>query len=96
MSEQEISISELKQVRLDKLEELRELAIDPFGSRFERDSSAQQIQDNFDAMDGHRVKIAGRIMSKRRHGKAGFANLADLSGDIQLYFRKDDVGETNY
>ncbi len=96
MSEQEISISELKQVRLDKLEELRELAIDPFGSRFERNSSAQQIQDNFDAMDGQRVKIAGRIMSKRRHGKAGFANLADLSGDIQLYFRKDDVGETNY
>ncbi len=96
MSDQELSVSELKQVRLDKLQELRDLNIDPFGSRFERDSSALEIVDNFDAMDGKRVKLAGRIMSKRRHGKAGFANLRDLSGDIQLYFRKDDVGEASY
>lgn len=96
MSEQEMNISELKQVRLDKLGELRDLGIDPFGSRFERDANARQILDNFEAMDGQTVKIAGRIMSKRRHGKAGFANLQDLSGDIQLYFRKDDVGEANY
>lgn len=96
MSEQEMSISELKQVRLDKLGELREMGIDPFGSRFERDAAAQQIQDDFEAMDGQTVKIAGRIMSKRRHGKAGFANLQDLTGDIQLYFRKDDVGEEKY
>lgn len=96
MSDQELSVSELKQVRLDKLQELRDLNIDPFGGRFERDSNAQQIIDNFDTMDGKRVKLAGRIMSKRRHGKAGFANLRDLSGDIQLYFRKDDVGEASY
>ncbi|MDD4775876.1 MAG: lysine--tRNA ligase, partial [Syntrophomonas sp.] len=96
MSEQELSISELKKVRLDKLQELRDLQIDPFGSRFERDSSAQQIVDNFDTMEGQKVRLAGRIMSKRRHGKAGFANLLDLSGDIQLYFRKDDVGEADY
>ena len=96
MSEHEMSISELKQVRLDKLGELRDLGIDPFGSRFERDANAQQILDNFEAMDGQTVKIAGRIMSKRRHGKAGFANLQDLTGDIQLYFRKDDVGEAKY
>ena len=96
MSEQEMSISELKQVRLDKLGELRDLGIDPFGSRFERDSSARIIQDDFEKLDGQTVKIAGRIMSKRRHGKAGFANLQDLSGDIQLYFRKDDVGEDKY
>ncbi len=96
MSEQEMSVSELKQVRLDKLGELRDLGIDPFGSRFERDSSAQKIQDDFAALDGQTVRIAGRIMSKRRHGKAGFANLQDLSGEIQLYFRKDDVGEEKY
>ena len=96
MSEQEMSISELKQVRLDKLMELRELGIDPFGCRFERDASARQIQADFDRMDGQTVRIAGRIMSKRRHGKAGFANLQDLSGDIQLYFRKDDLGEEKY
>jgi len=96
MSEQEINVGELKQVRLDKLQELRELGIDPFGARFERDCSAQQIVDDFESMEGIKVKLAGRIMSKRRHGKAGFANLRDLSGDIQLYFRKDDVGEANY
>jgi len=96
MSEQEMSISDLKQVRLDKLGELREMGIDPFGCRFERDASAQKIQDEFETMDGQTVRIAGRIMSKRRHGKAGFANLQDLSGDIQLYFRKDDVGEEKY
>ncbi|MEA4924833.1 MAG: lysine--tRNA ligase [Syntrophomonadaceae bacterium] len=96
MSEQEMSISDLKQVRLDKLGELREMGFEPFGCRFERDASAWGIQDNFESMDGQTVRIAGRIMSKRRHGKAGFANLQDLSGDIQLYFRKDDVGEEKY
>ena len=96
MSEQEINVGELKQVRLDKLQELRELGIDPFGARFERDCSAQKILDDFDSMEGQKGRLAGRIMSKRRHGKAGFANLRDLSGDIQLYFRKDDVGEARY
>lgn len=96
MSEQEMSTSELRQVRLDKLEELRDTGIDPFGTRFERDSNAQQILDNFEAMEGQKVRLAGRIISKRRHGKAGFANLRDISGDIQLYFRKDDIGESKY
>jgi lysyl-tRNA synthetase class 2 len=96
MSEQEMSISELKQVRLDKLGELREMGIDPFGCRFDRDASAHKIHHDFETMEGQTVRIAGRIMSKRRHGKAGFANLQDLSGEIQLYFRKDDVGEAKY
>ncbi len=96
MSEQEMSTSELKQVRLDKLQELRDMGIDPFGTRFERDCNAQTIIDDFEAMEGQKVKLAGRIMSKRRHGKAGFANLRDLSGEIQLYFRKDDLGESLY
>jgi lysyl-tRNA synthetase class 2 len=96
MSEQELSINDLKQVRLDKLGELRDIGIDPFGSRYERDCTARKIHADFDQLNGQTVKIAGRIMSKRRHGKAGFANLQDLSGDIQLYFKKDDVGEEKY
>ncbi|MGE5389756.1 MAG: lysine--tRNA ligase [Deltaproteobacteria bacterium] len=96
MSEQEINASELKQVRLDKLDELRAAGVEPFGQKYERDAMAQQIIDNFDAMEGKQVRIAGRIMSKRRHGKAGFANLQDLSGQIQLYIRQDDVGEEKY
>ncbi|MEN6324899.1 MAG: lysine--tRNA ligase [Syntrophomonas sp.] len=97
MSEQDnLDISELKKVRLEKLQELKERGLDPFGQKFERDEMTANIKENCDAMDGKKVRIAGRIMSKRRHGKAGFANLQDLSGQIQLYFRKDDVGEDKY
>lgn len=96
MSEQEINASELKQVRLDKLDELRAAGVEPFGQKYERDTMTQQIIDSFDSMEGKEVRIAGRIMSKRRHGKAGFANLQDLSGQIQLYIRQDDVGEEKY
>ena len=94
--DQELDLNELKRVRLEKLEELRQMGVDPFGSRFERDADCQSILDNFEAMEGQNVSVAGRIMSKRRHGKAGFANLQDLSGTIQLYFRKDDLGEERY
>jgi len=96
MAEHEQNITELKKVRLEKLAELRDMEIDPFGKRFDRDSTARDIKDNFEDMEDKPVKIAGRIMSKRRHGKAGFANIQDLSGNIQLYFRKDDVGEDKY
>ncbi|MDD3269203.1 MAG: lysine--tRNA ligase [Syntrophomonadaceae bacterium] len=89
-------INELKKVRREKLAELKDMGVDPFGGRFERNAAAQEIKDDFEAREGQSVQIAGRIMSKRRHGKAGFANLFDLSGDIQLYFRKDDIGEDKY
>ena len=96
MSEQEQNINELIKVRRDKLGELRSAGIDPFGQRFDRNADALKIQENFDDLEGSSVKIAGRIMAKRRHGKAGFANLQDLTGNIQLYFRKDDLGEDKY
>ncbi|MBP8819606.1 MAG: lysine--tRNA ligase [Syntrophomonadaceae bacterium] len=96
MSEQEQNINELIKVRRDKLGELRSAGIDPFGQRFDRSTDALKIQENFDDLEGSTVKIAGRIMAKRRHGKAGFANLQDLTGNIQLYFRKDDLGEDKY
>lgn len=89
-------INELKKVRLEKLNELRSLGIDPFGFRFERDAQASLIKNNYSDYEGKKVKIAGRVMSKRLHGKAGFANLQDMSGVIQLYFRQDDVGEEKY
>ncbi|NLV22156.1 MAG: lysine--tRNA ligase [Syntrophomonadaceae bacterium] len=93
---QELDLNELKKVRLEKLQELRDMGIDPFGSRFERDTDCQTIIDKFEVMEGQNISVAGRIMSKRRHGKAGFANLQDLSGIIQLYFKKDDLGEERY
>lgn len=93
---EELNINELKKIRLEKVDELREMGIDPFGSRYERDTNTRDILERFAEMDGKKVSIAGRIMSKRRHGKAGFANLQDLSGSIQLYLRKDDLGEASY
>ncbi|CFX11377.1 Lysine-tRNA ligase, class II [Syntrophomonas zehnderi OL-4] len=93
---QETNINELKKVRLEKLEELREMGINPFGSRYIRDTDTAAILQNYTALEGQKVSLAGRIMSKRRHGKAGFANLQDLTGNIQLYFKKDDIGEEKY
>lgn len=89
-------INELKRVRLEKLQELRDMGVDPFGGRFERSTMAQTIKDSFDNFEGQTVQVAGRMMSKRRHGKAGFANLQDYSGSIQLYFRQDDLGSEKY
>lgn len=85
------------------MDALREAGIDPFGHRFERTHLAQELHDQFDAMDHDavladetHVKIAGRMMSKRGKGKVGFADIRDRSGKIQLYVRKDVVGEDNY
>ncbi|QGU00493.1 Lysyl-tRNA synthetase (class II) [Candidatus Syntrophocurvum alkaliphilum] len=95
MSEQQ-DLNELKKVRREKLDELRDLGVDPFGQRFERTHDIKTVLDNFESMQDESVTIAGRIMSKRRHGKAGFANILDISGNIQLYFRKNDIGEEKY
>jgi lysyl-tRNA synthetase class 2 len=89
-------VNQLKKIRLEKLKEMRDAGIEPFGTRFERDTDAQEILDNFETIEGRTVKLAGRIMSKRRHGKAGFADLQDMSGNIQLYFRYNDLGDDKY
>ncbi len=96
MSEQEQKISELRKVRLEKLQELKSLGLDPFGQRFERNTLTRRIIDDFEFWENQTARVAGRIMSKRRHGKAGFANLQDIAGRIQLYFRADDLGEDKY
>lgn len=94
--EENQDINELKKIRLEKLAELKDMGICPFGQRFLRSAMAADIHSKYELYEGKSIKVAGRIMSKRRHGKAGFANLQDLSGEIQLYFRKDDLGEENY
>lgn len=90
-------------VRREKMDELRENGIDPFGHRFERDYLAQQLHDEFGETDkdaladlGKKVTVAGRIVSKRGKGKVGFADIIDRSGRIQTYVRKDILGEDNY
>lgn len=100
---QEQELSELLQIRRDKLDELRGLGIDPFGGKFERSHHAKQILETYDEVSkedletqGVEVAIAGRIMQKRSMGKASFAHIQDLSGKIQIYVRKDSVAETQY
>lgn len=83
--------------------DIRENGIDPFGSRFERTHLSGDIHKNYEEFSkeeleeaSHKVTIAGRIMTKRGKGKAGFAHIQDLDGQIQLYIRKDAIGEEAY
>ena len=90
-------LNELLQIRRDKLKALQDEGRDPFTiTRFEVSHHAQDIKDNFDAMEGTVVRVAGRLMSKRGMGKVSFCDLQDKSGRIQLYARRDEMDEENY
>ncbi len=92
----EISANEQRQIRIDKMADLKALGIDPFGARFERSHYTEQIINNFDDLAGQTAIIAGRIMAIRAHGKACFAVIADLTGSVQIYIRQDMVGELGF
>ncbi|WP_050183648.1 lysine--tRNA ligase [Domibacillus robiginosus] len=90
-------------VRREKMRALQEKGMDPFGVRFERSHTAESIATEFESFSKEELEekeaevvIAGRIMTKRGKGKAGFAHVQDLSGQIQIYVRKDAVGEEQY
>ncbi|MBC8610784.1 lysine--tRNA ligase [Massiliimalia timonensis] len=90
-------MSEFLKVRREKLAELRENGKDPFQiTTYHVDAYAKDINDKFDEYEGKMVSIAGRIMSKRGMGKAGFIDVADHSGRVQSYVRKDHVGDEAY
>ena len=93
------------QVRRQKLQELIDLGIDPFGHRFDRSATSNELKEQWDQFskeelhekeDESHVAIAGRLMTKRGKGKAGFAHIQDLEGQIQIYVRKDQVGEEQF
>ena len=93
----EQELSELLQIRRDKLKALQEEGRDPFTqTRFVRSAYSDEIKANFGAFDGKTVKAAGRIMSKRGMGKAIFCHIKDDHGSIQLYIRKDAVPEQEF
>ncbi|TCN17300.1 lysine--tRNA ligase [Mesobacillus foraminis] len=101
MSHEELN-DQLK-VRRDKMNALREKGLDPFGKRFERTHDTEQLVREFGELEKEEleaknvvVKIAGRIMTKRGKGKAGFAHVKDLTGQLQIYVRQDAVGEEQY
>lgn len=91
------------QVRREKMEKLRESGIDPFGHRFERNFNSKSLHEQYDEKTKEELEelditasIAGRMITKRGKGKVGFAHLQDRDGTIQIYVRKDAVGEEQY
>ena len=99
-AEQELTqaeLSELLQIRRDKLKALQEAGQDPFVQvRYDQGCYSRDVVENYDALEGQEVSLAGRMMSKRIMGKASFAHLLDYKGGIQIYVRRDDVGEEAY
>ena len=93
----EPSLSEILQVRRDKLKALQDAGRNPFEqTRFARSAYSADIKDDFEAYDGKTLQAAGRIMSKRGMGKAIFCDIQDDRGQIQLYVRKDAVSEQEF
>lgn len=93
-------INEMMQIRRDKLKTFSDMGVAPFGHRYEVTYHAQDIRDKFDELEGEengpKVRLAGRLMAKRGHGKASFAELMDMSGRMQIYFKYDVLGEEKY
>ena len=87
-------LSEILQIRRDKLQKLRDEGRDPFKTTiFKRTAFSSDIHDSFDKMENSDVAVAGRVMAKREMGKAIFADITDDKGRIQLYIKLSDVGE---
>src|SRR5690625_3084253 len=90
-------------VRREKLATYEEKGLNPFGGKFERTHGATELKDLYETFSkeeleekNDQVKIAGRVMTKRGKGKVGFAHIQDLSGQIQIYVRKDAIGDDAY
>ena len=94
---QEQDLNQILKVRREKLANLQEAGKDPFViTKYDQTHHSQEIKDNFDALEGQTVSIAGRIMLKRVMGKASFCNVQDLKGNIQSYVARDSIGEEAY
>ena len=91
------NVSQLEKVRRDKLAELQAAGKDPFQIvKYDQTHHTAQIRDNFEAFEGKDVSLAGRMMFKRKMGKASFGNIQDRDGRIQIYATRDDLGEEAY
>lgn len=89
-------LNDQMQHRRDKLAQYEDKGVYPFGQRFVVREHTQEVKDDFINFDGQTVVMAGRLMTMRSHGKTAFANIRDKAGDIQIYFRKDVMGEEAY
>lgn len=89
-------VTNLIKQRIEKIDLLKSKGINPYPVRYNREDKAQEIKDRFNEDESQSVNVAGRLRSKRVMGKASFANIEDLSGNIQLYAKKDVLGEEAY
>jgi lysyl-tRNA synthetase class 2 len=105
MSEQENvkRISDQEQIRIDKMAELKALGVEPFGGRFLPENHSEELKEKYEnvtkeelAEQAIMVKVAGRIMTKRGKGKAGFMHIQDNDGQIQIYVRKDQLTDVEF
>jgi len=96
MSE-ERNVSELLKIKRDKLEKLKKMGRDPFlKESYKRTHFSEEIIENFESLEGKEVSIAGRILTNRSMGKAAFIDVLDFKGKIQVYVRKDEIGDEEY
>ncbi len=94
---QEQDVNQLLKVRREKLAELQQNGKDPFRiTKFDVTHHSMDIKENYDALEGQAVTVAGRMMFKRVMGKASFCNIQDLQGNIQIYVARDSIGEDSY
>ncbi len=89
-------LNEVMRVRREKLARLQEMGVNPYPYGFDRTHFSREILDNSDDLLGKKVRVAGRLMSIRGHGKVGFAHVMDAAGKIQIYVRKDEIGDGNF
>lgn len=95
------TLEELMQIRRDNLEKLTQAGLKPWGQRFARTKTAEEIHQQFSSLaNGEKaeqeVTIGGRVTAYRSHGKASFFDITDMSGRIQVYFKQDEIGEASY
>ena len=97
VEEKQQDVNELMQVRRNKMQAFIDKGIEPFGRKYDVTHHAQELLDQFETLGEETVvRIAGRLMAVRGHGKASFTVIEDLSGKIQAYFRLDNLGEEKY
>ncbi len=92
-----LDLNEIQRIRFEKLQTLRDEQRDPYIiTKFDQTHHSAEVKDNFEALEGSKVRLAGRIMSKRDMGRAFFCDLLDGDGRIQVYVKKDELGEDEF
>ena len=97
MTDMELNLNEMLRIRREKLKELMDKGKNPFlVEKFDYTHHSSTIKDNFEELEGVEVALAGRIMSRRGHGKVNFMDIQDDKGRIQLFIKEDTLGEEEY